>query len=108
MNDRKTADHATRKQQIVVVNRPKSTSIFLPARVNTFESCLQHRDILIAGKNAANRRGDIGRGQSCPWRLDKKWLKEMIVLTVDDGDAHILIAAQTFGSVQAGKSTAGQ
>jgi DNA-binding helix-hairpin-helix protein with protein kinase domain len=74
-------------------------------RIDTDHRIHQDRRIVLVAKQAADRHSDVGRGHARGGNLVKQRLKQMVVLTVDDGDVDRRVG-QAFGRCKTAETRA--
>lgn len=72
-------------------------------RIDARDLAEQHLGVRLVADDAADRRGDVGRGQARGRHLVEEWLEEVVVATVDHGDPGGA-PAKRIGRAQAAKA----
>ena len=83
---------AGRDDEIVVARCAVCGAHLLRVGIDTLDVLHQHRGVLLAGQDAADRHGDLRRRKAGGRHLVEQRLEQMVVAPVDDGDVDRRIA----------------
>jgi hypothetical protein len=75
-----------REHQNVIGNVSAIHDDVLAITIDACDCAQQYPGVALASDQASNRPGDVGGRQPCRRHLVKQWLKEVMVLLVDQGD----------------------
>jgi hypothetical protein len=78
---------AQRDDEVVVGELAVAQRHFLRGKIDAGHVGEQHREVGLLAQDAADGRGDVGRGQRGGGHLVEQGLEDVVVLAVDDRDA---------------------